>query len=283
MASVDSHLPPGISPAECVGLGLNQNELDANRALSEVVIHDLNTSPQLPFDDGRFDVVLNTVSVDYLTRPFEVFRDVARILKPGGLFLVIFSNRMFPTKAVKIWRTSNDAERALLVSDFFGATGSFETPRIFVSMGQPRPQDDQYAGRGIPSDPVLAVYAERLGGDPSRPARPVPRSQTAEQLPEIELVLRRALVSTTLVCPHCEKRMKKWRVPDSPFATWHNEFMYICFNDECPYLLRGWEVMAEQGNIGLSYRQMYNPEIGKLMPVPVSTLQALKDGIIAET
>ena len=84
MASWDSHLPPALEPAELVGLGLNEAELRANTALTARVIHDLNEHPELPFDDGAFDVVLNTVSVDYLTRPQEVFAEVARVLAPGG-------------------------------------------------------------------------------------------------------------------------------------------------------------------------------------------------------
>jgi SAM-dependent methyltransferase len=282
MASWDSHLPASLEPAECVGLGLNQNELERNAALTGRVLHDLNATPALPFESGRFDVVLNTVSVDYMTRPFDVFREAGRVLRPGGLFLVIFSDRMFPEKAVKVWRTASDAERVILVADFFEASGLFQEPRIFVSKGRPRPADDRYAPLGIPSDPIYAVYADRLGAAADRPARPVPRAELSKPLREEELLLRSALVRTTLRCPHCEQPMKKWRVPDSPFATWPNEFMYICFNDSCPYLLRGWEVMADQGNVGLSYRQMYNPDTGKLLAVPVPTLRALRDSIVEE-
>ena len=84
MASVDSHLPSALAPAEVVGLGLNERELAANDALTERVIHDLNRDPRLPFEDARFDLVVNTVSVDYLTRPLEVFAEVGRVLKPDA-------------------------------------------------------------------------------------------------------------------------------------------------------------------------------------------------------
>ena len=85
--------------------------------LDERVVRDLNADPRLPFADGSFDVVLNTVSVDYVTRPLELFREVGRVLRPGGLFLVIFSNRYFPEKAVRIWRESSEQERILIVED----------------------------------------------------------------------------------------------------------------------------------------------------------------------
>jgi SAM-dependent methyltransferase len=102
MASVSSHLSVDLHPKEVIGLGLNPRELEANPALTRFVLHDINKHRALPFSDRRFDVVLNTVSIDYCVTPFDLFSEVARILKPGGVFIVSFSNRMFPSKAVKI-------------------------------------------------------------------------------------------------------------------------------------------------------------------------------------
>ncbi len=90
-------------PAELVALGMNATELAANPAATRWLVHDLNADPVLPFPDGDFDAVTCCVSVDYLTRPVEVFRDVGRVLRPGGPFVVTFSNRCFPTKAVHGW------------------------------------------------------------------------------------------------------------------------------------------------------------------------------------
>jgi hypothetical protein len=56
--------------------------------------------------------------------------------------------------------------------------------------------------------------------------------------------------------------------------------MYICFNDSCSYLVRGWQAMSEQGNQGLSYRFMYDPVRGGSIPIPIIDLHALKDGIV---
>jgi SAM-dependent methyltransferase len=123
MAGWDSHIPGDLRAQEAVGLGLNENELRNNKVLSEAEIHDLNKDPRHPFPDNRFDAVINTVSVDYMTKPAEVFKEVWRVLKPGGLFLVIFSNRMFPEKAVKVWREAGEDERVLLVEDFFKEAG----------------------------------------------------------------------------------------------------------------------------------------------------------------
>ena len=126
MAGWDSHIPDDLKASGVVGLGLNENELKRNKRLTRYVLHNLNLKPYLPFPDNTFDAVLNTVSVDYMTRPIAVFKEVGRILKSGGLFLVIFSNRMFPQKAVKVWRESDENERVILVNDFFDRSGTFE-------------------------------------------------------------------------------------------------------------------------------------------------------------
>lgn len=143
MASWNSHLPASLNPAKVVGLGLNRNELEGNPALTEWVIHDVNKEPRLPFTDNYFDAVINTVSVDYMTQPIEVFREVARVLKPGGLFRVIFSNRMFPQKATQIWRNSSEPERIVLVEEFFRQAGMCDTVSSFLSKGKSRPADDK--------------------------------------------------------------------------------------------------------------------------------------------
>ena len=277
MAGWDSHITGTLKPRRVVGLGLNGNELARNRALTEWVIHDLNRDPKLPFPDGMFDVVVNTVSVDYMTQPVEVFCEVGRILKPGGLFLVTFSNRMFEGKATRIWRDSGEAERVDMVEEIFGLAGVFDKPSVFISKGRPRPRDDKYAHLGIPSDPIYAVYADRTGGSGKK--RSTPQPYASKFAPE-ELERRMADVKETLRCPHCDKRLRKWAVSQNPFCEWDTDFLYVCFNDECPYLVRGWEVMFKQGNRGLSYRFSYHHLRDRCMSVPVPTLHAGKDGII---
>jgi hypothetical protein len=283
MAGWDSHIPDDLRASEVVGLGLNENELRKNKVLSEAVIHNLNKDPRLPFPDNRFDVVTNTVSVDYITKPVDVFKEVARVLKPGGLFLVAFSNRMFSEKAVKVWRDAGEEERVLLVEDFFREAGAFEKPSVFLSKGKPRPKNDKYAHLGIPSDPIYAVYADKKGGDPLREARPELMVSYGEPLDQETIEKRRKAIKHTLRCPHCGEKMLKWAVPDNPFeVTWDNDFMYICFNDECPYYVRGWDFMYREGNRGSSYRLMYNPEKDCCMPIPVPTPRALKESIVEE-
>ncbi|MFZ0447926.1 MAG: class I SAM-dependent methyltransferase [Desulfatiglandaceae bacterium] len=284
MVSWNSHIMQDLETSRVVGLGLNKTELERNRVLTERVIHDLNEDPVLHFPANTFDVVLNTVSVDYMTHPVEVFREVGRVLKPGGLFLVIFSNRFFPEKVVKAWAEASEEERIILVEEFFTLAERFEDTTLFVSKGRPRPADDKYAHLDIPSDPIYAVYAEKRGGDPDRKRRPKVILPFGEKPDPREVEKNKTKVKETLACPYCGERMKKWIVPDNPFCqTWDNDYMYICFNDRCSYYVRGWDQLSAEGNRGMSYRLMYNPEKDRCMPIPVPSNKALREGIAEES
>ena len=282
MASWDSHLGDRLEPGRVVGLGMNRNELEANPRLDERIVHDLNRDPVLPFDDASFDVVLNTVSVDYLTRPFEVFEQVSRILRPGGLFLVLYSNRFFPEKVVRVWREAGQQERQILVEDYFASCDAFGPTSSTAVQGRPRPEDDRWAHTGLPSDPVHAVWAERSGGAADRPPRRPPELEPWFVRDPDELERRKAEVARTLTCPYCDTALSKWAVPQTPFTEWDQEFLHVCFNDRCPYLLRGWQTMEQQGNPGFSYRLMFNPGNRRCMPLPVPSLKALRESIVGD-
>jgi len=161
MASWHSHLPPVLGPATVAGLGMNRDELDANPVLAERVVQDLNQVPALPFPDAAFDAVVCTVSVEYLTEPFAVFREVARVLVPGGRFIVTFSNRWFPTKVIRLWEGIHEFERPGLLIEYFLESGLFANLETWSLRGIPRPADDKYADRLLHSDPVYAVWGER--------------------------------------------------------------------------------------------------------------------------
>jgi hypothetical protein len=111
MASWESHLPADHGLGEIVGLGLNEEELNANRLFGDHLVHDLNREPRLPFDDASFDAVICSLSVEYLTQPFEAFAEVARVLRPGGRFITTFSNRWFPPKVIRTWEQLHEFER----------------------------------------------------------------------------------------------------------------------------------------------------------------------------
>ncbi|WP_027482251.1 class I SAM-dependent methyltransferase [Deinococcus pimensis] len=123
MSSWVSHLPPEVEYARVVGLGMNEAELARNERLNAYVVHDLNADPRLPFADAEFDACTICVSIDYLTRPVSVLREVARVLTPGGPLVVTFSNRCFPTKAVLPWHRLDDAGHVSLVSGWLKEAG----------------------------------------------------------------------------------------------------------------------------------------------------------------
>jgi len=122
MSSWRSHLPSSLKAQKVIGLGMNSDEMADNPQLDEHVVHSLNDKPQLPYEDALFDAVLCAVSVQYLTQPMQVFQDVHRVLKPDGIFIVSFSNRCFPTKAVAVWLQSTDNQHIALVTSYFEAS-----------------------------------------------------------------------------------------------------------------------------------------------------------------
>lgn len=145
-----SHFDP--PPRRLIALGMNANELAANEAAAEYVVKDLNQDPRLPFDDSAFDAATCCVSVDYLTKPIEVFDEVARVLRDGGTFAVTFSNRLFPTKAIRAWLGADERGRVTIVGGYFVHSGCFEPPTA------------QLRNPGAAGDPLYAVWARTWPG-----------------------------------------------------------------------------------------------------------------------
>ena len=160
MSSWVSHLPPpdALPLGHVAGLGMNAAELARNPRLADRTVHDLNADPTLPFPDASFDAVLITVSVQYLTRPVEVMAEVARVLRPGGVLVVSFSNRMFATKAVRVWQSVDEPERPRVVAAYLRAAGGLTEPEI----EEHRPPR-QWLGSG---DPLWVVVAHRQPAPP---------------------------------------------------------------------------------------------------------------------
>lgn len=157
MSSWASHLPETATDLEVTGVGLNAAELAANPRLSDRRVLDLNAEPRLPFDDAAFDLVLCTASVEYLTRPQAVFAEVRRVLRPGGRFVVGFSDRWFPPKAIRVWAELHPYERLgftlWLLREAGLADQHTETLR-----GLKRPADDKYSAERDYSDPLFAAW-----------------------------------------------------------------------------------------------------------------------------
>ncbi len=126
MSSWVSHLPGHVGYGRVAGLGMNETELRANPQLTDYCVQNLNQNPELPYPTNTFDGGMVTVSVQYLTQPVPVYRELARVLRPGAPFLTVFSNRMFPTKAVAIWQRLDDRGHQQLVRSYYEQTGLFD-------------------------------------------------------------------------------------------------------------------------------------------------------------
>lgn len=123
MSSWVSHLPEDGAYAEVVGHGMNAEELGANPRLDRWFVQDFNQNPVLALADQSFDAALACAGVQYLQRPAEVFNEVRRVLVAGAPFIVSFSNRCFPTKAVEVWRALDISGHAALVKLYLERAG----------------------------------------------------------------------------------------------------------------------------------------------------------------
>jgi len=167
-----SHLPPEVQYGEVVGHGMNAEELARNTRLARFFVRDLNKEPVLPSlesccPDASFDAVLSCCSVQYLQQPEAVFAEIFRVLKPGGVCIVSFSNRMFYEKAIAAWRDGTGYSRASLVSQYFNAVEGFTEPEVVQEVAaeegrEPTPLDMmQRLFQRSANDPFYAVIAYR--------------------------------------------------------------------------------------------------------------------------
>jgi SAM-dependent methyltransferase len=149
MSSWRSHLPDGLGAGEVVGLGLNADEMADNPQLTRSIVHDINADPRLPLSGGEFDGAMCAVSIQYVLHPRRLFQEVHRVLRPGAPFVVSFSNRCFPTKAVAVWLSATDQQHLTLVRAYFEAAGGWT---------EAKEEDRSPADDG---DPLYAVWARR--------------------------------------------------------------------------------------------------------------------------
>lgn len=159
MSSWVSHLPDEMAFEFIEGHGLNAEELGRNPRLDHYFVQNLNQNQTLPLPDRSFDAVLNTVSVQYVQHPEAVFAEIHRVLKPGGVAIVSFSNRMFYQKAIQAWREGSESDRVELVKRYFSAVPGFSEPEVIARPGS-MPSFLQMLGVSG-GDPFYAVIAQR--------------------------------------------------------------------------------------------------------------------------
>ena len=148
------HLPPEAPFRRVVGIGIDKRALSENPFLDEWRVQDLNRNPTLPFGAGEFDGATICGAIQYLRRPGEVIRDMARVLRPGAPLIVTFSNRCQATQAIACWCLLDEAGHLCLVAQYFAAAGNW---------GDIRCLDRTPPGGG---QPLYAVIARSLGAGP---------------------------------------------------------------------------------------------------------------------
>jgi len=168
-----SHLPADLQLQRCVGVGLNEQELEANNLLTEHLVRDLNARPVLgELLDASMDAVICNVSVDYLVRPVKVLGEARRILRHGGTAHLAFSNRCFPTKVIGKWLRMGDEERCRWVGGYFWADNEGVSTDSMRSWATDKTDHSDWVdveevvlnNEGGDDDPLFVVRATKRSG-----------------------------------------------------------------------------------------------------------------------
>ncbi len=86
------------------------------------------------------------------------------------------------------------------------------------------------------------------------------------------------IATTPDVCPHCGSRLLRVELPEA--AGFSEPYHLACFNDACPYYVRGWTWMSEQFGVHSSYRYRIDPRSGEASPIAVWSPSALRSKIL---
>ena len=105
-----------------------------------------------------------------------------------------------------------------------------------------------------------------------------------------EQVLEKILSQKKSVCPHCGTEMNIWEVPPFSFSDglgWGTPYLFVCFNDECPLYVKGWDDIMDNYAHNASYRCMNYPGTKQFECIPVfspmgGTGQIIDDQVLAE-
>ncbi|MED6213848.1 hypothetical protein PIB30_097367 [Stylosanthes scabra] len=92
-----------------------------------------------------------------------VFAEIYRILKPGGVFIVSFSNRMFYEKAISVWRDGSGYSRVQLVVQYFQCVEGFTEPEVIRKL--PATNSAQHNKSPI-IDWIMTTFGFMSGLDP---------------------------------------------------------------------------------------------------------------------
>jgi ubiquinone/menaquinone biosynthesis C-methylase UbiE len=97
-----------------------------------------------------------------LQYPDAIFAEISRILKPNGIAIISFSNRMFYQKAIQARRDGSEQERVELVKSYFNSVRGFSTPEVVSSSSSNSNFWQRLNPLTNPSDPFYAVIATKV-------------------------------------------------------------------------------------------------------------------------
>ena len=87
------------------------------------------------------------------------------------------------------------------------------------------------------------------------------------------------------VCPHCGQEMVIWECPPINFSDglgWGTPYLYVCFNDNCPPFVEGWNSIMDNYATAASYRCICYPMSGGMDSMVVYSREGASGGIIDE-
>jgi len=167
-------------PSRLVGVDAERAALCRNRGIRLRVCADGAT---LPFAGGVFDLVTANMVVEHLPEPETQFREIARVLKPGGRFVFHTPNGTgYPTLLA---RTLPDNLRGAAARMLEGRAGGEDRFRTFYRANTPARIGDIARNSGFAIDRIELVRSSAM-------------FPLVTPLAAVELLLLRALASRRL-------------------------------------------------------------------------------------